>query len=211
MNNRFKFYAFISIAGFSFSSIASENQITHFCSQESVNQQHRIEVGEITSLKVLDGPYMLLEKPSQLSISQEYLRAELTKISLPEGCQEYLLSQAGFTTYENGDLIARVYFDFDKSNLTSESKYILEQLKGDLEKSDTNLLLDGNTDSIGSESYNIGLGLRRADAVAHHMNSIGADSSLLTTTSSGETNPISSNDSAAGRKENRRVDVIKTE
>jgi outer membrane protein OmpA-like peptidoglycan-associated protein len=191
------------------SSAMADNRITYYCSQDNANIQHVVEVGEITSVQVHDGPFMMLSEPSELNISQSYLRAELDKINLPSACKEYLLSQAGFSTYAEGELIARVYFEFDKSNLTKESVHILDQLEHDLKVGQTDLLVEGHTDNIGSESYNMKLGLNRAKAVEHHLQELGANPSNIVISSKGESSPIATNQSEAGRSENRRVDLSK--
>jgi outer membrane protein OmpA-like peptidoglycan-associated protein len=121
------------------------------------------------------------------------------------------MSQAGFKTYAEGDLIARVYFSFDQSQLTNESKYILDKLEQDLQHSGSDLLLEGHTDSIGAEQYNMKLGLNRAQAVEQHLLTLGANQAHLITATQGETTPIATNESEEGRAKNRRVDLTKAE
>ena len=65
--------------------------------------------------------------------------------------------------------------------------------------------LEGHTDSTGPEAYNMGLSVRRAEAVKNHLVENGIDTSRLTTKGFGESNPIAPNDTAKGRAENRRV------
>ncbi|MBM7038392.1 OmpA family protein [Vibrio ulleungensis] len=193
----------------SVSALAAEDKITYFCSQSGANLQHVVEVGEVISVQVHDGPFMLMQRPSDLQLSQNYLRSQLDKVDLPTECKEYLLSQAGFTTYADGDLIARVYFNFNKSDLTKASIHILDQLEQDLKMSQTDLLVEGHTDSIGSEAYNMQLGLKRANAVEQYLEELGADQSQLVLSSQGELLPIATNETDEGRAQNRRVDLSK--
>jgi OOP family OmpA-OmpF porin len=71
----------------------------------------------------------------------------------------------------------------------------------------TSIGVVGHTDSIGTEAYNQTLSERRAQAVVDFMIQEGVNPSLISANGMGETNPIASNATAAGRAENRRVEV----
>jgi outer membrane protein OmpA-like peptidoglycan-associated protein len=72
--------------------------------------------------------------------------------------------------------------------------------------------IDGHTDSIGSEAYNLGLSQRRADAVKAYLESKGANlAGRFTATGFGESKPIASNDTEEGRAQNRRVELRRTD
>ena len=102
-----------------------------------------------------------------------------------------------------------VYFDFDKSTLKPEAVAELDRAaKIMLDNPDVWLELQGNTDSIGTESYNMKLGERRAKAVFDYLKSKGVAANRLKTMSFGESKPEASNKTAEGRTENRRVDLI---
>lgn len=101
------------------------------------------------------------------------------------------------------------HFAFDSAKLTSEGEAILDQAVAVMNQHVTiNVRIEGNTDSVGSDAYNMQLGQRRADAVEAHLVGKGVSASRLSTVSYGETKPIASNDTAEGRAENRRVDLI---
>lgn len=68
--------------------------------------------------------------------------------------------------------------------------------------------IEGHTDSVGADDYNQGLSQRRADAVKSYLANQGVSSNRLTTIGKGEIYPVASNDSAAGRQQNRRVEVV---
>jgi len=70
------------------------------------------------------------------------------------------------------------------------------------------LTIEGHTDSVGGEDYNLGLSQRRADAVRSYLMQQGIDGSRITTKGMGESVPVASNDSEGGRQQNRRVEVI---
>jgi outer membrane protein OmpA-like peptidoglycan-associated protein len=102
-----------------------------------------------------------------------------------------------------------VYFDFDKSILKPEAVAELDRAaKIMLDNPDVWLELQGNTDSVGTDSYNMKLGERRAKAVFDYLKSKGVAANRLKTMSFGESKPEASNKTAEGRAENRRVDLI---
>jgi outer membrane protein OmpA-like peptidoglycan-associated protein len=101
-----------------------------------------------------------------------------------------------------------ILFDVDQSNLKDQYKNELADLAGILNKyEDTNILLAGHTDSTGSEGYNLQLSKRRADAVAGYLASQNVKAGRFTTEGYGKSQPVASNDTTAGRAQNRRVEV----
>nr|WP_315048000.1 OmpA family protein [uncultured Campylobacter sp.] len=72
---------------------------------------------------------------------------------------------------------------------------------------DYKVILEGHTDSTGSNAYNQKLSERRAAAVGGALKSFGVDASRITTVGYGETKPIATNATKAGRAQNRRVDA----
>ncbi|AHM59146.1 outer membrane protein/peptidoglycan-associated (lipo)protein [Flammeovirgaceae bacterium 311] len=106
-------------------------------------------------------------------------------------------------TFEGG-----ILFAFDKEDLTPTAKQNIRELAETLRKyPDTNVLIEGHTDDKGADDYNQRLSERRAQAVAQYVTAQGVSSSRITTRGYGETQPLASNDSEAGRAQNRRVEV----
>lgn len=104
--------------------------------------------------------------------------------------------------------LADVFFDFDSDKLTSRAISTLDGAATTLGgKSDSRALLAGHTDSRGDEAYNTGLSQRRASAVKQYLTSKGIGANRLRTSAYGESRPASSNDTDAGRAENRRVEI----
>ena len=102
-------------------------------------------------------------------------------------------------------------FDFDSDNLRAESKRNLDSLAKSLAGfGDSNLLLIGHTDSVGTASYNLDLSQRRAGAVADYLTARGVPAARLATSGRGETDPVAPNDTDADRQLNRRVEVVVT-
>jgi outer membrane protein OmpA-like peptidoglycan-associated protein len=102
-----------------------------------------------------------------------------------------------------------VFFDFDKSVIKPEGRVKLDSAVTILNRfSDMRVEIQGHTDSIATEQYNIGLSNRRANAVKDYLMSKGIAASRLTTRGMGETSPAADNGTAAGRALNRRVILI---
>jgi len=73
---------------------------------------------------------------------------------------------------------------------------------------DRTVAIEGYTDSVGSEDYNQRLSERRADSVKSYLAGQGIGSIRLSASGKGESDPVAANDSASGRQQNRRVEVI---
>lgn len=102
-----------------------------------------------------------------------------------------------------------VLFDFDRAEIKPAFSGLLAEVAQVLIADNTAVIIEGNTDSIGSEAYNFALGQRRADAVASYLAGLGVNPALMTTESFGETRPIAPNDTEEGRALNRRVEIRK--
>lgn len=99
-------------------------------------------------------------------------------------------------------------YPFDSSTLLPAAQQNLANLAASLRKyPETNITIVGHTDSKGSASYNQALSERRAVAAADYLVSQGVPRSRITTYGRGMNEPIASNDTEAGRAENRRVEI----
>lgn len=104
-----------------------------------------------------------------------------------------------------------VLFAFDESDLSSTAKNNLDKLVNVLdEHAQTNIEIQGYTDSKGSDSYNQALSERRAITVSNYIITKKVDASRITVVGYGETLPKYSNETAEGRSENRRVEFVIT-
>ncbi|HEU4375364.1 MAG TPA: OmpA family protein [Telluria sp.] len=103
---------------------------------------------------------------------------------------------------------AESLFDFDKSVVKPDGKAALDALVGNLQGMNTEAIVTvGHTDSIGTDAYNQKLSLRRAEAVKAYLVSKGVEASRIYVEGKGESQPVASNKTAAGRAKNRRVTV----
>ena len=106
-------------------------------------------------------------------------------------------------TFESGLL-----FDFDSDRIKPEAAKNLQELAKSLNKfGNSDLLIVGHTDSQGDDAYNMGLSLRRANSASAYLQSQGVPASRIKTSGRGESEPVASNDTEAGRQQNRRVEV----
>lgn len=104
-----------------------------------------------------------------------------------------------------------VEFAFNSAEITSVSfNEITNAVRFLREHPSTTAVVEGHTDSIGSDAFNQRLSERRADAVKTVLVNSGIDASRLTSRGYGESRPIASNDTEAGRQQNRRVTVVVT-
>ncbi len=106
-------------------------------------------------------------------------------------------------TFDSG-----ILFDFDSSALRPEAQRHLTELAASLrEYDDSEVLIVGHTDSVGTEEYNQGLSERRAQSAGNFLVRAGVAPDRVRTMGLGELEPVASNETAAGRQENRRVEV----
>src|SRR5262245_12032444 len=107
-------------------------------------------------------------------------------------------------TFDSG-----ILFDFDSSVLRPEARTNLSSLSqslGDM-SGDVELLIAGHTDAVGTDEYNFGLSQRRAQSAADYLMTRGIPPSRINITGLGESEPVATNDTDAGRQLNRRVEV----
>jgi OOP family OmpA-OmpF porin len=102
-------------------------------------------------------------------------------------------------------------FDFNKSTLKSGGERKLSPIAEFLTRhQDQHVKIEGHTDNVGSEQYNINLSEARSEAVKNALVNMGVSSARIVTKGLGEEYPVSSNDTEAGRLENRRVEIVIT-
>jgi OOP family OmpA-OmpF porin len=106
-------------------------------------------------------------------------------------------------------LTIRVNFDYDKSTIRKADISELEKAVAFVTKyPDSKIVVEGHTDSRGTDQYNMKLSQRRADAVKKYLVDKGNKSERITAEGKGEGSPIADNNTDKGRFENRRVEVL---
>ena len=123
------------------------------------------------------------------------------------------LAGSGVDVVRQGDNITlnmpgNITFAFDSSNLQSQFYPILNNVADTLnDYNQTVIEVAGHTDSVGDAGYNQNLSVERAQSVANYLSSRGVMQQRMIVTGAGETRPIASNDTEAGRAQNRRVEI----
>ncbi len=104
------------------------------------------------------------------------------------------------------DAIKNLEFDFAKATIRPTSYSTLNRVAALLAEKNISLKLAGHTDNVGSNDANLKLSKARAESVKAYLVSQGANPSRIEATGYGETQPIATNGTAAGRQKNRRVE-----
>jgi outer membrane protein OmpA-like peptidoglycan-associated protein len=128
----------------------------------------------------------------------EQARAQLLALNARETERGMVLSLGSNVLFDTGS-------DVLKPGADQEINRVAQFLQG---QSSIKLRIEGHTDSTGSSSYNEALSQRRADAVYQALVSRGVDPARLQAVGRGMQLPLATNDTAAGRQQNRRVELI---
>jgi outer membrane protein OmpA-like peptidoglycan-associated protein len=165
----------------------------------------------------------LAEAREKARLDSRTLEADLARneADRAKGDAEYARKQAEELQRQLADLNAKatdrglvvtlgdVLFETGKSDLKENAIVNVSKLSAFLAQyPDRTVAIEGHTDSVGNEDYNLGLSQRRANAVQQFLVSQGIAPNRLTATGKGENFPVASNDTSSGRQMNRRVEVI---
>ena len=105
--------------------------------------------------------------------------------------------------------LADILFDFNKATLRREVEFNLVKIATILNQfQEMNIVIEGHTDSIGTEEYNLELSQRRAQAVHEFLVSQSVEAVRLSAEGYGESRPVAGNDTEEDRQRNRRVDLV---
>lgn len=130
-------------------------------------------------------------------------QAKKIEDELGKGAKVERVGEGIRVTFDN-----KMLFAFGKSYLNDDNKVDLQKFAGTLnEYPDTDLLIVGHTDNIGSNGYNQSLSVQRSLAVKTYLDEIGVAKSRLKASGKGESQPIVSNGSEYNRSLNRRVEI----
>lgn len=105
--------------------------------------------------------------------------------------------------------LGEALFAFDRTELLPDARPVFDRLAAFLKKhADRSVLIEGHTDSIGSQSYNLELSQRRAEAARDALLERGVPFYRIVAKGCGEAWPVAGNDTEAGRRRNRRIEII---
>lgn len=171
---------------------------------------------ELTAAKEAQMRAEAAEAAAQAKAKQDAANAEAQRAkAAAEALRAQLLSQLNAvlqTTDTPRGLVvnmADVLFDLGKYSLSNDAQLKLARLAGViLSHPGLNLAIEGHTDSTGTEDFNLKLSQQRAETVRSFLITQGLAPDSITAAGLGEANPIADNGSAAGRQQNRRVEII---
>ncbi len=149
------------------------------------------------------------EERAALTADMERIRQE--KLGLSNRLQDALGKVASTQSSARGYIVnlPDILFDVNQATLKPEAKIAIAKLAGILlVMPDLNLRVEGHTDSTGTAEHNQKLSEERARAVVAFVTEQGVEASRLTSFGYGPTRPLADNDSAEGRKKNRRVEIV---
>jgi OOP family OmpA-OmpF porin len=156
-------------------------------------------------LKVFDdplNPLVLLFK-----FEGDAFRIEVTKIEFPNQAKKIEQELAK----NKKAVVYGIYFDFNSDKIKPESKQVLTEIADALkDNTDWKLTVDGHTDNIGGDAYNLDLSKRRSAAVKQALvTQYHVRPDRLSSTGSGVAGAIDTNDTIIGRSHNRRVELTR--
>jgi outer membrane protein OmpA-like peptidoglycan-associated protein len=137
-----------------------------------------------------------------------------TSLSVPkektssDQVQEETVSEELVETETSTTIFPRIFFDIDSAEIKPQFKTKLREIAAVIQKEPSQkVIIEGHTDSTYTPEHNLGLSLRRAQAVAGWLIENGVDGSTLKTKGFGEFRPIADNNTEKGRALNRRAEI----
>ncbi|HXI12917.1 MAG TPA: OmpA family protein [Thermoanaerobaculia bacterium] len=159
------------------------------------------------------------QEATSLKSELSQAKAELTRRDATEQdrfmkMQQTLASMAQTRTDTRGFIVTLpgLFFDSGKSTLKPGARNVLSKIAAQLQLEDSaRISIEGHTDSQGDEAMNQALSEKRAEAVRSYLSSKGLAAARVSSSGQGEAVPVASNDTASGRQQNRRVELIITQ
>lgn len=184
----------------SMNSIADDDLIS-VCGKSDFSVKNQISVQASQRVSLLQSGMVRIQTEGDLP-TEELLISEMSGIGITKDCAEYFISQG-----DKSEMNGRVYFKFNRSSLTPASVTVLNAMLEKIRNTDNKILLEGHTDSIGSDAYNFTLGMKRALSVESFIKDNQVNDTIIESVSFGETQPVASNATSEGRQLNRRVEI----
>lgn len=145
------------------------------------------------------------------NLQQEKQRIQADKAAVEDRLSEALGQVAETRNSARGIILnlPDILFDVNEATLKPEARIVIAKLAGILLiMKDLNLRIEGHTDSTGSPSYNLKLSEKRAASVFDFLYEQGISGQRMKSVGYGMERPIADNSTAAGRRQNRRVEII---
>lgn len=179
----------------------ADNDLVSICGKSDFSVKEQVTVETSRRVSILQGGMHRIEGEGELA-TDALLKTEMMNIGVSKECAEYFVSKG-----EQGETNGRVYFKFDRSSLTPASITVLDAMLDKIRNTENKIVLEGHTDSIGSDEYNFALGMKRSLAVQAFFTDNQINENNIESVSFGEKQPVASNSTADGRQLNRRVEI----
>ena len=149
---------------------------------------------------------IFLSSCSSMNVTEENVGSDEVKTVKASSAKSENINYDTMAVFAN----ATVYFEFDKSSLTSKSIQTLKSAVNALnENSSINITLSGHADERGTREYNLALGERRANAAKDYLMTYGISSDRITVLSYGKERPVDSGSNPLAWSKNRRSVTVK--
>lgn len=206
---------FLFVSGFTIvESVRAESQADAIKTQMAAVAEEKAKIAQ-EEAEIAKTAAELEEKTSALAEKKAALTKKESDINEEIAAQAHRLEQElakrKAEETERGLVLTLgdVLFESNMADLKAESLHDLYVLITFLkEHPDRNILIEGYTDNVGAEGYNLELSQRRAAAVRHFLVRNGIDPERITARGYGQAYPVASNTTKVGRQENRRVEVV---
>jgi outer membrane protein OmpA-like peptidoglycan-associated protein len=174
-----------------------------------VDQRPTKSGGELFVLDDPADPLVLNWRLKDPLLHNGNFRVEVIKINFPVAEPENVLEKQ--LTQEKRAVTYGIYFDFNKDTLKPESEPVLKEIAEAMTHNpDWKLTVEGHTDNIGGDTYNLDLSKRRAASVKQALvNQYNIAPDRLLTGGFGASRPVETNDTLEGRARNRRVELVR--
>jgi len=165
------------------------------------------ETGEYVAAIKFESDFMLTVKKPDFVYESTYISKEDTSFAEPTSVNVDLEPVQLGKAYRMKD----IYYESSSADLTAESKKVLDEFTEFLlENPNIKVKIQGHTDDVGSDAFNLTLSENRAHSVYNYLVSKGISSSRLSYKGYGETQPVDTNDTEVGRAMNRRTEFLVT-
>ncbi len=201
--------AVLAIVGLTLSGCATKEYVQETINSSLENTNAKVAEVESSVEKNQAEISKLHEKDAELDAKIQKLSSEAQEAL--ERAQEAGKLAKGKFLYEVTLTDDDVHFGFNKYELSDEAKAALDEFANKVKAENKNVYIEiqGHTDNIGSESYNLKLGYKRAEQVMRYLNmQHGFPLHRMNVISYGEYKPIADNSTREGRSKNRRVTLV---
>lgn len=212
---------------------AQRDELARLKTEREESDRRRAEAETARATAIADAERRRTEAEAQAETLRQQIAAERTRASETEAelarareelarrdaasqerietMQKELAKLAETKTTERGFIVTLpgLFFDSGKSVLKAGARNTLARIADQLRINDQlTVIVEGHTDSVGSDELNQALSQKRAAAVHDYLVSRGLTANRMTVTGLGETTPVATNDTPAGRQQNRRVELV---